>query len=118
MSQSHEHDHHHEDDNPYYLDQMCLVSLSAAFGGACLSLYFWRTDILKAMLADQFFPYVLGSGVVLIILAGLRGVALWIQVGRESAAASPLREQGGGTRQRRGGGSPSLPGSDHFMCRS
>jgi hypothetical protein len=86
MSQAHEHHHHHDHDHaedPYYLDQMCLVALSAMFGAVCLSLWFWRVDILKAMLADQFHPYVLVSGGILCILALLRGISLWIQVGKE-----------------------------------
>src|SRR5271167_4713582 len=89
MSQAHDHHlHHHHDhgqaEDPYYLDQMCLVTLSAIFGSVCLSLYFWRTDILGVMLGPQFHPFVLVSGAMLIVLAVLRGVALWIQVGKKA----------------------------------
>jgi hypothetical protein len=74
------HDHHHDDDT-YYLDQLCLVALSGAFGAVCLSLYFVQTNILNLVLAPQFHPFVLISGVVLVTLTLLRAVSLWSRVG-------------------------------------
>ena len=34
------HHHDHEDDT-YFVDQLCMVGLSGAFGVICLCLYFW-----------------------------------------------------------------------------
>jgi hypothetical protein len=121
MSQ-HDHHHHGEDHDPYYMDQMCLVALSAIFGVVCLSLYFWRTDILKNMLADQFFPWVLGSGVALVILAVLRGAALWVKVGAEpvhdhkppsTLASLPLVTQEISPKEASAAITCNAPGHDH-----
>jgi uncharacterized membrane protein YcgQ (UPF0703/DUF1980 family) len=83
----HTHDHHHhgDEENSYYLDQICMVTLSAAFGGICLLLHFWNTKMLKDMLAPQFHPFVLISGVTLVLLAGVRAYGLWMQVAEEKA---------------------------------
>ncbi len=66
---AHDHTHQHEENN-YYLDQLCLIAVSAAFGGICLALYFWKTAMLKDMLAPQFHAFVLLSGVTLVALGG------------------------------------------------
>src|SRR5579862_4094433 len=76
------HDHSHEEDS-YYLDQLCMVTLSAAFGGICLALYFWKTDMLTRLLGPQFHLFVLISGFTLVGLAILRASSLWVQVGKE-----------------------------------
>lgn len=75
------HHHHHEDSDTYYLDQLCLVALSAAFGGICLSLYTWQRPMLSIMLAPSFHVFVLASGVLLTALALIRAAVLWRTVG-------------------------------------
>src|SRR6185295_14403633 len=83
-SHSHTHEHHtheHEEDS-YYLDQLCMVTMSAAFGAICLAMFFWKTDMLKRLLGEQFHMFVLISGFTLIGLALLRAASLWVQVGR------------------------------------
>ena len=79
--------HLHEDSDTYYLDQLCLIALSAAFGGVCLTLYFVNTKMLELMLGKQFHDFVGISGVVLVGLAAVRGVILWRQVGKLKSAA-------------------------------
>jgi hypothetical protein len=83
---AHDHAHDHEE-NSYYLDQLCMVAVSAAFGGVCLALYFWKTAMLKDMLAPQFHTFVLLSGITLVLLAIVRAANLWVQVGQEKAKA-------------------------------
>ncbi|MCI0333108.1 MAG: hypothetical protein L0228_07785 [Planctomycetes bacterium] len=83
---AHSHDHHHGEDS-YYIDQLCMVALTGAFGGICLALYFWQTTMLSRMLGQQFHPYVLASGIVLVGLAVLRSLSLWVQVGKEAPHA-------------------------------
>jgi uncharacterized membrane protein YcgQ (UPF0703/DUF1980 family) len=83
---AHDHTHEHEE-NSYYLDQLCMVAVSAAFGGVCLALYFWKTTMLKDMLAPQFHTFVLLSGITLVLLAIVRAANLWVQVGQEKAKA-------------------------------
>lgn len=84
---AHVHDHHHhESDDSYYIDQLCMVALSGAFGVICLSMYLWQTRMLYLLLGQQFHPFVFASGIVLVLVACLRGYALWVQVGREKKA--------------------------------
>jgi hypothetical protein len=78
---------HDADNDAYYLDQLCLVGVCAAFAGVCLTLYFWQTDMLKLLLADQFHLAVLLSGVGLLTLAVVRSVTLWREAGIRAQAA-------------------------------
>jgi hypothetical protein len=80
--------HLHEDSDTYYLDQLCLIALSAAFGAVCLTLYFLNTKMLQLMLGAQFHDFVGISGFVLLGLAVLRAVILWRQVAKLKAAAA------------------------------
>jgi hypothetical protein len=77
----HTHGHEHDTDT-YYLDQLCLIGLSGAFAGVCLTLYFWQTRMLSLMLAPQFHKFVLWSGIALLVLVIIRAVTLWRAVGR------------------------------------
>jgi predicted aconitase with swiveling domain len=79
------HQHHHEDDS-YYLDQMCLVGISAAFGLLCLYLYFWDWPLLFRMLNDPFRSYVLYAGIGILPLVAIRAVILWRQMGKQAPA--------------------------------
>jgi hypothetical protein len=75
--------HTHQESETYYLDQLCLIALSGAFGGVCLSLYFWQRNMLTLMLGGQFHLWVLGSGIVLVLLALIRAGLLWTSVGKQ-----------------------------------
>src|SRR5262249_20637326 len=77
--------HVHEDSDTYYLDQLCLIALSGAFGGVCLSLSFWLTGMRDLMLAPQFHGWLAASGIALVTLALLRAVILWRAVGQTRA---------------------------------
>src|SRR5438105_4013191 len=81
------HHHQHEGDS-YYLDQLCLIALSGAFSAVCLVLYFWQRNMLKLMVGEQFHPFVLGSGIALLVLVLCRSLALWVAVGRSSAVGN------------------------------
>lgn len=72
--------HVHDENDRYQLDQLCLIALSAAFGVVCLTLYFVNTRMLQLMLGPQFHDLVGWSGVFLLGLALVRGIALWRQV--------------------------------------
>lgn len=78
------HDHSHGDGSEYYLDQLCTIGLCGAIGGVCIMLY--QQDVLKNMLAPAFFLPVLLGGIALLILAVVRGICLWIAVGKKTAA--------------------------------
>ena len=76
---SHAHDDHHHEGESYFIDQLCMVGLSGAFGVICLCLFFWQSKMLTLMLGEQFHLYVVVSGFVLTALALARGVILWNQ---------------------------------------
>src|SRR5438094_10471790 len=78
------HAHSHNDDT-YYLDQLCLIGLSGAYAGICLSLYYWQTEMLQRLLADQFHIFVLLSGLALLGITLARAAVLW----RASAKMQP-----------------------------
>ncbi len=78
---------HDTDSDSYYLDQVCLVGISAAFGGVCLALYYWQTDMLNLILGRQFHPFVVISGYILVVMAAVRSVILWRQSSARHAHA-------------------------------
>ena len=76
---AHGHDHHEAIEDSYYLDQLCMVTLSAAFGGpwverrgpraaATASALFFGGGLLLAGLGLR-----IGSPVLLLLGAGLVG---------------------------------------------
>ena len=73
------HDHH--EDETYFLDQICMVALSGAFGVICLCLYFLQQGMLYRLLGTQFHPFVLASGIALVVLAVVRAGMLWSMAG-------------------------------------
>lgn len=78
---AHSHDHDHGGDS-YFIDQLCMVGLSGAFGVVCLCLWFWqpappKIPMLTLILGAQFHLYVLLSGIALTALALARGAILW-----------------------------------------
>ncbi len=86
----HVHDHHHDHDHDgdtYFLDQICMVGISGAFGAICLALYFSNLmttegqTMLGRLLATKFHPWILGTGIALVLIAAIRGFTLWRQAG-------------------------------------
>src|SRR6185437_17081212 len=86
MAHAHDHDHSHPDNDTYYLDQLCLIGICAAFAGICLALYFSDSVMLRRMLNVQFDPFVLFSGVALLALVVVRSVTLWREAGARARA--------------------------------
>ena len=78
------HEHSHDTDT-YYLDQLCMVGLTGAFAGICLTLYFFNTGMLSLLLTPQFHPWVLGAGIALTIVTLARAAVLWKAAGQRSA---------------------------------
>ena len=88
--------HIHEESETYYLDQLCLIALSGAFGGVCLTLYFWQVPMLNLMLGPQFHGFVLASGVLLLVLAGIRAVILWKAAGQAKSSLALVHDHAHG----------------------
>src|SRR3989442_13482056 len=82
---------HGEADGPYYVDQLCLIALSASFGAVCLTLYLLKSDMLHLMLGPQFHLMVLWSGFILLGLAVTRSLALWREA-RSNSRLAPRAE--------------------------
>ncbi len=99
-SHEHAHDHHHDHaGDTYYLDQICMVGISGAFGAICLALYVSNrmtgpdsTSMLRLLLGPQFHPFVLGSGIALLTIALVRAVTLWRTAARPTHELGPLHE--------------------------
>lgn len=86
MAHEHTHAHHdHGEEDNYFLDQCCMVTIAGAFGGICLALYFWKTKMLSDMLGKQFHAFVLVSGIALVVLAVVRAYGLWTMAGAARA---------------------------------
>jgi hypothetical protein len=82
--------HHHDDqEDTYFLDQLCMVALSGAFGVVCLAMFFIQKQMLFTLLGPQFHPFVLGSGIALVSIAALRGAVLRLNAGAGNAPAAP-----------------------------
>jgi uncharacterized repeat protein (TIGR03943 family) len=85
------HDHTHAPSaglGEYYLEQLLTIFACGAFGAVAVLMYF-NTDskgntMLKYILAEQFWPWVLGAGIVLLVLAFVRGIVVWRQAGAVS----------------------------------
>ena len=97
----HGHDHHHHDDgDTYFLDQICMVGISGAFGAICLALFFSNMmttegqTMLGRLLATKFHPWILGSGIGLVLIAAIRGLTLWRQAGAPAHAHEHVHDHG------------------------
>jgi hypothetical protein len=87
---SHSHAHHDEEVNAYYLDQLFSIGVCGLLGGVAIMLW-WPsgpdgTNRLRFILAPQFHAWVLGGGIVLLLLVAIRAWALWVSVGEENRA--------------------------------
>ena len=77
------HDHHHEDRAAYYLEQLCTIGICGAVAG--VSLMMWYRGLLGLLLNQFFHPFVLWSGIVLLILVAIQAVAVWCSVDQPTA---------------------------------
>jgi hypothetical protein len=77
------HDHAHDTDT-YYLDQLCMIGITGAFAGICLTLYFFNTEMLGVLLQEQFHIYILLVGIALTFMVLVRAVVLWQVAGQKA----------------------------------
>ena len=81
--EGHGHDHTHGLSD-YYLEQLLTVLVCGAVGLTAILMF--TSGRLKFILAPEFHPWVLGGGVVLLLVTAIRAITLWKSVG-ESAQA-------------------------------
>src|SRR5262245_61527398 len=79
---AHTHDHGH-DHGTHYIDQLCSVAVAGALGVIAVVLYLQGA---LNILAAFFQQALLGGGILLVILAIVRGATLWFEVGRQKPA--------------------------------
>jgi hypothetical protein len=84
------HDHHHENNDTYYLDQLCMIGVCGAFAAAAITLYYWQQPILNTMFlqGSLFQEFVVWSGFALLALVLVRAATLWMAVGQPASAAA------------------------------
>jgi hypothetical protein len=95
MAHAHDHDHNHDhthDTDTYYLDQLCMIGITGAFAGICLTLYFFNSGMLNLLLNDQFHLMVLAAGVALLFVVLVRAAILWKAVGNKPAGPAHAHE--------------------------
>ena len=78
MAHSHAHS---EPENTYFLDQLCTIAVAGLLGFTAIGLYVNGWLQTKFNLIERFHIPVLVAGIVLILLALLRAVAVWQQAG-------------------------------------
>lgn len=81
---AHAHAHAHgETDNTYFLDQVLTILACGAVGLVAILMY--QSGMLGRILAPMFFKPVLVAGVAILLLAGVRAVAVWQMAGARKA---------------------------------
>src|SRR5260370_38305834 len=80
------HEHAHQLEESYYLDQLCTIAACGLLGGIAFLL--WSTDALVQyhILVENFRIWTLLGGVGLVGITVVRGLALWSEVGRNRLA--------------------------------
>jgi hypothetical protein len=70
--------HHHHDSTSYYVEQLFTIAVCGAMGAVAVLL--WSSGRLSLILHPKFHVWVLGGGVTLLILSGIRAISLWYEV--------------------------------------
>jgi hypothetical protein len=79
------HDHHHEHNGAYFLEQLWTIGTCGALGVVMILL--WWYGVLSIFLDSKFHDPVLWGGIALLVLVGVRVAALWPEVARRRAHA-------------------------------
>jgi hypothetical protein len=91
MSDSHKHSHDH---SAYYLEQLCTMGACGALGLVVVLLYFQKTldnqRVLSLLLANYLHPFLVGSGIAILAIVGLRGTFLIMSARRRSGKDSDI----------------------------
>ena len=76
---------HAEDQQTYYLDQLCTLGICGALG---VIMVLMRTyEVLPLILHPKFHDAVVWGGYALLGMVAIRGVALWISAGKTASPA-------------------------------
>jgi len=81
----HAHAHAHtEGEGTYFLDQLFTILACGALGLVAILMY--QTGVLSRILVPMFFPWVVGGGTAILIMACVRAIAVWQLAGARRAA--------------------------------
>lgn len=79
------HSHHHSLKD-YFTEQLLTLLVCGAFGFTAIQLY--RQDRLTKLLNPDFFPWVLGGGIAILLMVVFRMIAVWKEAGEYQANAA------------------------------
>src|SRR5205814_1052238 len=79
----HMHAHEENEQNSYYLDQLCTIGICGALAVVLILAYV--NNALNEILNPKFHQPVLWGGLALLILVAVRAVAIWIASGKQTA---------------------------------
>ncbi len=81
----HAHAHAHtEGEGTYFLDQLFTILACGAVGLTAILMY--QTGVLSRILVPMFFPWVVGGGAAILLMACVRAIAVWQLAGARRAA--------------------------------
>lgn len=81
----HAHAHAHaEGEGTYFLDQLFTILACGALG--LVAILMWQTGVLSRILVPMFFKWVVAGGVVILLMACIRAIAIWQLAGARRAA--------------------------------
>ncbi len=85
---AHGHDHSHDHGaSEYFLEHLLMIFICGAFGIVAVLMYSFNR--LNQMLVESFHVPVLVGGIALLFFTAVRGLALWQEAGKLSAAREP-----------------------------
>jgi hypothetical protein len=80
---------HGEGEGTFFLDQLFTILSAGAVGTVAILMYYVRDEkgnpFLSHILVPMFFPWVLGGGIAILLMACIRGVAVWQLAGQRRA---------------------------------
>ena len=90
---AHEHAHSHgEGEGNFFLDQLFTILSCGAIG--LVAILMFQSDMLGRILVKGFFIPVLVGGIAVVILAVVRGIAVWQLAGRVKLVPIPIEAHG------------------------
>ena len=85
---AHAHHHHGDSLKNYFTEQLLTLLVCGAFGFSALQLYLNSETRLKKLLVSDFYPWVLGGGIIILLMVIFRMIAVWKEAGDLQAAAN------------------------------
>jgi hypothetical protein len=80
------HHHHGESLKNYFTEQLLTILMCGVFGFTAVQLY--REDRLAKLIIQDFYPWVLGGGIAILVMVVFRAMAVWKEAGQYQADAA------------------------------